>query len=214
MGTTTPRVTLYKPAETGEVIDVKTALNDNFDKLDLQAGSYVCTSTTRPGSPFSGQVIRETDTHRTLIWDASYGDWVYVSGPTTTVNDISMSAASIAPNSTSVILGPSSFNASFRGPWEFYMSTAIRGTSAASNWACNLLLEWEPVVGSGSFSVAAQSRGGNSSLATKVGLSLRAILQDVTIGTHRWRVSLQNDAASLTTITSDGVGHWSFKAPS
>jgi hypothetical protein len=34
-----------------------------------QAG--VCTSTTRPSSPYEGQVIYETDTNRTLVWDNS-----------------------------------------------------------------------------------------------------------------------------------------------
>lgn len=37
----------------------------------------VCTSTTRPQAPFDGQVIYETDTDRTLIWNNSA--WVDVS---------------------------------------------------------------------------------------------------------------------------------------
>lgn len=37
----------------------------------------VCTSTTRPSSPFDGQVIYETDTDRTLVWNNSA--WVAVS---------------------------------------------------------------------------------------------------------------------------------------
>jgi len=31
----------------------------------------VCTSTTRPGSPYNGQVIYETDTKQTLVWQGS-----------------------------------------------------------------------------------------------------------------------------------------------
>lgn len=31
----------------------------------------VCTSTTRPASPFEGQVIYETDTDKVLVWDGS-----------------------------------------------------------------------------------------------------------------------------------------------
>jgi hypothetical protein len=34
----------------------------------------VCTSTTRPASPFNGQVIYETDTKQTLVWQGS--SWV------------------------------------------------------------------------------------------------------------------------------------------
>jgi len=34
----------------------------------------VCTSSTRPASPFEGQYIYETDTNRTLVYDG--GAWV------------------------------------------------------------------------------------------------------------------------------------------
>ncbi len=37
----------------------------------------VCTSTTRPGSPYDGQVIYETDTDKTLVWNGT--GWVYLS---------------------------------------------------------------------------------------------------------------------------------------
>lgn len=41
----------------------------------------VCTSTTRPASPFEGQAIFETDTDRMLIWNGSV--WVVTSSPYT-----------------------------------------------------------------------------------------------------------------------------------
>ncbi len=37
----------------------------------------VCTSSTRPASPYEGQVIYETDTDRTLVWNGS--GWVFLS---------------------------------------------------------------------------------------------------------------------------------------
>jgi hypothetical protein len=40
----------------------------------------VCTSTTRPSSPFDGQVIYETDTDKVAVYDASA--WVYKTGTT------------------------------------------------------------------------------------------------------------------------------------
>ncbi len=42
----------------------------------LQPG--VCTSTTRPASPYEGQVIYETDTDEIVIWDGS--SWTYKTG--------------------------------------------------------------------------------------------------------------------------------------
>ncbi len=37
----------------------------------------VCTSTTRPASPYDGQMIYETDTDKTLVWNGSawYANW-------------------------------------------------------------------------------------------------------------------------------------------
>lgn len=37
----------------------------------------VCTSTTRPSSPYDGMVIYETDTDKTLVWNGS--SWVFLS---------------------------------------------------------------------------------------------------------------------------------------
>lgn len=60
MATTTTRLALTKPAGT-DVVDID-VLNANSDKLDAAAGATICTSTTRPASPYSGQIIYETDT--------------------------------------------------------------------------------------------------------------------------------------------------------
>ena len=46
----------------------------------------VCTSTTRPASPYDGQVIYETDTDKTLVWNGSA--WVFLS--TSTANPVGL----------------------------------------------------------------------------------------------------------------------------
>jgi len=48
--------------------------------------SGVCTSTTRPASPYEGQVIYETDTDRYLIYNGS--SWVSLSGTSTLVTSL------------------------------------------------------------------------------------------------------------------------------
>lgn len=64
MGTTTSRVGLYKPLSDGsELVNVSQDLNGNTDKIDLAVGFQSCTSTTRPGTPYSGKPIFETDTN-------------------------------------------------------------------------------------------------------------------------------------------------------
>lgn len=58
----------------------------------------VCTSSTRPASPFDGQVIYETDTDRIVVWDGS--SWVYKTNSTAPAPQVDTSMASmIAPTS-------------------------------------------------------------------------------------------------------------------
>jgi hypothetical protein len=60
VATSTTRLGLTKPAGS-DVVDVA-VLNANSDKIDAAVGIVVCTSTTRPLSPYEGQQIYETDT--------------------------------------------------------------------------------------------------------------------------------------------------------
>lgn len=73
MATTTSRLALTKPS-TSDLVDIS-VLNTNADKIDAAIGSYVCTSTTHPSSPFNGQVIYETDTQLTLIYNSGTSTW-------------------------------------------------------------------------------------------------------------------------------------------
>lgn len=64
MGTYTTRTGLYK-ADGSENVDV-TKVNAAFDIIDAGVGATVCTSSTRPSSPFSGRLIYETNTGKLL----------------------------------------------------------------------------------------------------------------------------------------------------
>lgn len=69
MATTTTKLALIKPdyADNVDVAD----LNSNADAIDAAVGSTIVTSTTRPTSPFAGQVIFETDTEDSFVWDGT-----------------------------------------------------------------------------------------------------------------------------------------------
>lgn len=74
--TSTPRYGLNKPTPgTAEPVGSGANLNSNMDKIDAQLGSFVCTSSTRPGAPVAGQMIFETDTLAVRIWDAVNSKW-------------------------------------------------------------------------------------------------------------------------------------------
>ena len=69
MATNTTKLGLIKPDLT-DVVDVAD-LNDNADSIDAAVGFTICTSATRPASPWTGQVIYETDTGLSFVWDGS-----------------------------------------------------------------------------------------------------------------------------------------------
>lgn len=73
----TTRLGLNKPngdPETGDYVDID-KLNENADKVDAAISTTVCTSSTRPTTPFQGQLILETDTGRIYVW---LGSWIQV----------------------------------------------------------------------------------------------------------------------------------------
>lgn len=76
MSTLTSRLGLYKPAASGvELVNVVTDLNNNLDSIDAKMGAFACTSGTRPGTPYDGQIIRETDTNKMFVWCADLTQW-------------------------------------------------------------------------------------------------------------------------------------------
>lgn len=74
--TNTSRLGLVKPDPgTGEPVNVATQINASWDKIDAAIGATPCTSTTRPSSPFDGQIIRETDTRRMYVRNNTQSTW-------------------------------------------------------------------------------------------------------------------------------------------
>ena len=76
MATTTTRLGLTKP-DFVDVVDIS-ELNTNADDIDAAVGAAVVTSSTRPSAPWLGQIIHETDTDKTLVWDGVA--WVEAGG--------------------------------------------------------------------------------------------------------------------------------------
>jgi hypothetical protein len=74
VATTTSRLALVKPAGT-DAVDIA-VLNSNADKLDAASGATVCTSGTRPSSPYNGQFIFETDTTKVFVFNSATTAWV------------------------------------------------------------------------------------------------------------------------------------------
>lgn len=81
MGQNTSRLGLYLPGggSTGLITPDEPAdidkINDNMTKLDADAGAYVCTSSTRPATPYNGKIIFETDTRKTMVYKSATTSW-------------------------------------------------------------------------------------------------------------------------------------------
>lgn len=69
MATNTTKLGLIKP-DYVDVVDIAD-LNSNADDIDAAVGFVICTSTTRPSTPWSGQSIFETDTGSSFVWDGA-----------------------------------------------------------------------------------------------------------------------------------------------
>lgn len=70
MSTSTPKLGLVKPDPT-DFVDVLAQIDGSFDKIDAAIGITICTSSTRPASPFTGQRIKESDSGYGYIWSGS-----------------------------------------------------------------------------------------------------------------------------------------------
>jgi hypothetical protein len=53
-------------------------VNDAMTRVDNQIGAVVCTSVTRPSSPYAGQPIYETDTRNLLVRNTANTSWTPV----------------------------------------------------------------------------------------------------------------------------------------
>lgn len=83
----TTKLALYLPgAGTGSIGGTDEAadidkLNENFQAIDTATGAKIVTSSTRPGTPFAGQQIYETNTKLSYVWNGSA--WALQSPPVT-----------------------------------------------------------------------------------------------------------------------------------
>lgn len=72
----TSKLGLIKPGPgTGEAVNLTQHINQSWDKIDDAVGAKEVTSSTRPTSPWNGQLIWESDTGRLMKYTSSTGKW-------------------------------------------------------------------------------------------------------------------------------------------
>lgn len=107
MSTFTSRLQLEKPATSDLMSTGASLLSANYVKVDTVAGMPLVTSATRPATPFTGQLIRESDTLDSRFWNGT--KWAYLGNEvnqrelissSTTTTDITTSAETIFRSTT------------------------------------------------------------------------------------------------------------------
>ena len=95
----TTRLALNKPQGT-DVVNVTTALINQYNTLDTNWEAFVCTSATRPGSPFTGMLIYETDTGQMYRYEAGWNFITWARRPRGFItSDFKTSSSTIVNNS-------------------------------------------------------------------------------------------------------------------
>ena len=89
----------------------------------------VCTSTTRPSVPYTGQLIYETDTRRVAAWNGSA--WIYETAAEGPPGLVYMTGASFT-TVTSVSLPTGTFSSTYRNYKVIFNITAQTGSVALS----------------------------------------------------------------------------------
>ena len=110
----------------------------------------VCTSTTRPTSPYTGQIIYETDTGYLRVWDGSAWDYLSQSQDTTTnikASDIGAAWTTFTPTWTAVTTNPAIGNGIMTGRYmklnkfviaEFVLQFGSTTTYGSGAWIFDL----------------------------------------------------------------------------
>jgi len=76
--TTTPRLGLPEPVN-GDPMNVNPpAFATTWTNIDPAIGPTLCTSSTKPASPYSTQWIYQTDINRHAIWDTVANAWITI----------------------------------------------------------------------------------------------------------------------------------------
>lgn len=138
MATTLSRTGLVLPAGT-EAADV-TIPNANTTKIDGWVGVFFCTSSTRPSTPFTGQLIFETDTRLFSMYDGSA--WIqFLAGGGATVHEAEYYASAVQsiPSGTDTPLG---FNTAITTSADVTVGTSTGGAIASAKFTLNRTGLW------------------------------------------------------------------------
>lgn len=101
-----------------------------------ERGPYICTAATRPGSPFAGQQIFETDTKKTLNYDGT--DWwtIAIAGNGATAHTSSVALAQAGAVASTIVISEYRIICGVCEWWFVYTATAGGASGNAVTLLC------------------------------------------------------------------------------
>ena len=176
----------------------------------------VCTSTTRPASPFEGMAIFETDTDRMLIWNGS--TWVVPNAPTQNPTGLDFIRSGSLSGTSVDILG------CFTTTYDNYVLT-LDGISFSS--AADVYFQWlsgaSPLSGAGYMwavqSIAISGAGNNNAASSQtlgyLGISNSAGVNNAKVAFGRYDIygpmKTSVDRQPIIGQASCFAGDWSIR---
>lgn len=134
--TNTPKLNIPLIAAADPMSAVPPAWKNQFQIIDGFVGLTECTSSTRPASPFNGQIIYETNTNRHLVWDNIQSRWNYIDSSGKGLMASASGQASYAVGTESFILTksfPCEFSRIYRVHVEGYIDSSLGNSSTITN---------------------------------------------------------------------------------
>ena len=161
----------------------------------------VCTSTTRPASPFEGQAIFETDTDRMLIWNGTV--WVMPNKPSTNPDGLELIKAQTVGTGVSSVPVTDVFSATYDS-----YRVLIRGVKSSP--AANVLLAFGSVVSGyyGSFYYDNYNGSSTGTLRRVNGANLVVGTCDISLSEYGASFDIHNPFISMvTSMTGSYYGY-------
>lgn len=215
MSTLTTRLGLTKPAGTENLS--RSIINTNWDAIDAAVSSTVCTSSTRPGSPFDGQVIKETDTGRAYIWMDSVSQWRQI--PVASADMLSALGYALGSSTTNAIYAKVSGDSQNRWMMDasglmLWGSGSAAGDTNLYRSAANTLKTDDSFVVGGAMTVTGSFQAGV--YTCRLGHSTTQSLSNgvstaVTFNTEHWDNDTMHNGTNPTRITFTHAGLYYFQ---
>lgn len=188
--TATTRLGIPEPQASDPLNTTPTTFAATWSAVDPGLGPTICTSSTKPASPYAYQWIYQTDINRHQIWDTTINQWV-----TILPNDYLIAASSTSANPTSIAALSTK-----------YMCTQINGITFEANVNYKIHAEGVFSYNSTKSTNTAPTQNGKANLHYSLtGAVTTATAVLVSQYVDAWSDTVYNPTTAQTNFALDGI---------